>query len=48
MDKNNAGFGTKTQPKEHKNEYFHFCFWCTSSRRDETFVILTKFHIFNG
>ena len=28
--------------------FFSTLFICTSSRRDETFLLLTKFYIFNG
>ena len=41
-------FSTKNDATGQKNVvFFHFLFCCTSTHRDETFLLLPKFHIFS-
>ena len=41
-------FSTKNDATGQKNDFFRFFFFCcTSSRRDKTFLLLPKFHIFS-
>ena len=45
-DKKNVNFQLKMTPQAKKMNFFGiFFFSCTSSRRDETFLLLPKFHI---
>ena len=47
-DKKNVNFRLKMTPQAKKMTFFGiFFFCCTSSRRDETFLLLPKFHIFS-